>query len=601
MCLLGCVSRFLGVSYECVVRFPPRCAWGFPLGVHEVTLGVCEVALEVVREWFTLGLRAGGGAWYGKTAQMAVVTALTSPMSTNSSDSLPGFLTELLIRIFAHLQVADLLSVQHTCRRFYDVISGSASLRYFLYTEINLLEDLLPPDLSLHDRLALLKQHETAWNNLQLNVFTRFVTSEESHAHRYILQDGYLIYKAVTADTASAEYGYIDLHSSSALPNPEARWAHISLAGVPAFWVCDIVFAVDHNLVVIIRSGRNGLGNYEASFLEFTTGARHPLSLVPTVSFRIFTLSGCRKPDVEVFGDYILVTAVYKLWGRSTFSVISWKTGTVTRLFQLLGTLMVVVIDPDNSLIALIKSATNSIEICKLQFVSGRPCLDTLCFLRLPAFKYTDPISVSMSGMEWIQTSKRQERTGSQASRGRPFPFRPYRAGTIGLILTYETRDKGVQQYAMFVSVGALLSVAHSGVRHVPWADWGPAGTRVLGLGNGILPVPAGPFWITSYAPLVVRDYDSLRARYMKKEKKSMSMSSTPGPSRPSLGLHSTRLSGEHWEEGKVETHLPFRKFVADGLVLKRVVQVVADREWVVVVSRTRKGRRNSIAVYHVG
>jgi len=237
----------------------------------------------------------------------------------------------------------------------------------------------------------------------------------------------------------------------------------------------------------------------------------------------------------------------------------------------------VVIIDPDNSVIALIKSATNSIHICKLQFVSVEPCLHTLCFLRLPG----NPV-VSMSGMEWIPTSKPQDRTGSQTSRGRPFPFRSYRAGTIGLTLNYGTLGGGDCQYAMYVSVGALLSVAHSGVSHVPWADWGPAGTRILPLGNGIPPTPAGPFWITSYAPFVVRDYDTLRARYIKKKKKSMS--SVPSPS---LGPPSTKLFGEHWVEGQVKTQLPFRKFVAGGLFFKRVLQVVADREWVVVISRT--------------
>ena len=172
-------------------------------------------------------------------------------MSTNSSNTLPGLQTELLIRIFAHLQVADLLSVQHTCLRFHHVISDSASLQYFLHTEINLLEDLLPPDFSLDDRISLLKDHETAWDNLQLKVFTRFETSEESHAHDYILQDGYLIYKAVT-NTAS--YGYIDLYSSSALPlaKMEARWTHISLPTIPPP-LLNTVFAVDQNLVVAIR------------------------------------------------------------------------------------------------------------------------------------------------------------------------------------------------------------------------------------------------------------------------------------------------------------------------------------------------------------
>ncbi|KAH9161559.1 hypothetical protein EDB89DRAFT_715546 [Lactarius sanguifluus] len=498
-------------------------------------------------------------------------------MSTNSSDSLPArpeLPTELLIRIFAHLQVEDLLSVQHTCRRFCDIISGSASLQYFLRTEINLLEDLLPPDFSLHDRVALLKHHETAWNHLQLNEFTRFTTSKV-HQARYILQDGYLIYNAVTNPS---RYGYIDLYSSPARPNAEAPWTHISLAALRP--LSDIVFAVDLNLVVAIsKSGQDGFP--EASFLEFTTGAPHPLSL-------LYTTSLPRKTAVDILGDYILATMECESCGHSTLFAVSWITGSATQLYRLFGVLRVVVIDPGNSLFALIKSTTNSIHICRLQFESADPFLHTLCFLRFPG----DPV-VSLSGMEWIPTSKRQDRTGSQR---RPFPFRSRRASTIGLALSYRTRDGGVCRYSMFASVGALLSVAHSGFRLVPWADWGPACTRILPLG-GIFPKPAGPFWITSYAPLVVRDYDSLRARHIEKKKKSTSSN----PSAHSLGPTSSQLFGEHWVGGNVKTHLPFREFVAGSLCLTPVAQVVADREWIVVISQTRKGNRTSITVYHVG
>ena len=179
----------------------------------------------------------------------SVITTFPS-MSTNSSNTLPRFPTELLIRIFTYLQVSDLLSVQHSCRRFYDVISDSASFQYFLHTEINLLEDLLPPDFSLKDRVAILKHHDNAWNNLDLNMFSRFVTREDSHSRCYVLQDGYLIYRAVT-NARTAKYGYTDLHSSSAVPNVEAPWTHISLQAARPF--SDIVFAADLNLVVAVR------------------------------------------------------------------------------------------------------------------------------------------------------------------------------------------------------------------------------------------------------------------------------------------------------------------------------------------------------------
>ncbi len=169
-------------------------------------------------------------------------------MSTNASaTTLPGLPTELLLRIFSLLQVADLLSAQHTCRRFNDVVSDSASFQYVLHTELNQLEDLLPPDVSLHDRVALLKHHGIAWNNLQLKPFTRFAGGEVPSADCFILQEGYLIYKKVAAHTV--RYGYTDLYSCSS-PTAEARWSHFVCEDQP---LLDIVPAVDHNLVVAIR------------------------------------------------------------------------------------------------------------------------------------------------------------------------------------------------------------------------------------------------------------------------------------------------------------------------------------------------------------
>ena len=176
-------------------------------------------------------------------------------MSTNSSYPVSGpeLPTELLIRVFAYLQVADLLSVQNACRRFHKVVSDSSSLQYILHTEINHLEAMLPSDVPLNERIALLQHHETAWKNLELNALIQFVASDGLRAHSYILQDGYLIYKAVivAAITQTPRYGYIDLYSISDLPNAEIRWTQISLGAIPP--LSDVIFAVDQDLVVALR------------------------------------------------------------------------------------------------------------------------------------------------------------------------------------------------------------------------------------------------------------------------------------------------------------------------------------------------------------
>ena len=232
------------------------------------------------------------------------------------------------------------------------------------------------------------------------------------------------------------------------------------------------------------------------------------------------------------------------------------------------------VIDPDDGLIALLQSSSNNIHICKLQFESAHPRLQTLCSLRLP-FLHSEPTFEFMSNMEWIPTSKLR---GSQTSRRRPFPFRSYRKRTIGIII--------FGWYSMFVSVDALLFVLHSGARHVRWDDWGPDATHILSLGRGVLPTPAGPFWITGYAPLIFHDYNSHRTRYTKMKTDRQSTSSTTSrhprlPSRPSRLRPSIDLFGE-----RVKINLPYRTFTAGGLLSRRVEQVVADREWVVAMSR---------------
>jgi hypothetical protein len=97
------------------------------------------------------------------------------------------------------------------------------------------------------------------------------------------------------------------------------------------------------------------------------------------------------------------------------------------------------------------------------------------------------------------------------------------------------------------------------------------------------LPRPAGPFWITSYAPLVVRDYNSLRARYMKRK----GIEATGRRSLRSLPLGHPQLNCLA-NTGKGVKSRPTYHFASSWRMVYlsgRVVQVVADREWFVVIS----------------
>jgi len=264
-------------------------------------------------------------------------------------------------------------------------------------------------------------------------------------------------------------------------------------------------------------------------------------------------------------------------------------------------------VDIDGSLIMLANCTKNSLEICKLELASQEPRLHTVCFLELPALEPYAFVVVSRVDKEWVPTSSHGARS-HQLPRKRVVPFRSSKVGTIGLLVEHEMRTASVRVLPscwMTLSIAALLSAidcccssdpddddtGNAGVRTLFWPDWGPAATRVLlSCHGGRLPKPAGPFWIASFSPLVIRDYDPLRTR------STRSTRSMPAPaeeeeeedtssSRSRFGppvFKSTEVLGEHWVMGKVQTHLPYRDLVARELYY---VGVVADREWIIGIS----------------
>jgi len=254
---------------------------------------------------------------------------------------------------------------------------------------------------------------------------------------------------------------------------------------------------------------------------------------------------------VEVLGDHILATAVHR-HGRSSFYLVSWKTGTVTFLLGLPGARKLTVID--GNIVMLIRESINSLEIYKLELASSEPRMQSVCLLELPPLKPDALIFHSMFAKEWIASSERHAR--SRSSQRRLLPFRSSSNDTVALLLSYHIPARNIPPagYAMLFSVTALLSVFHSGARKLSWKSWGPLRTRIL---PGILPAPAGPFWVTSVSPLIVCDYDPLRAVHVQ--------CAAEDPSSP-FGLPvfaPTKALGEHWVSGQVETRLPYREFVS--------------------------------------
>ena len=171
----------------------------------------------------------------------------------------------------------------------------------------------------------------------------------------------------------------------------------------------------------------------QVAFFEFTTGAPHPLwsthtLLLPPLS-ETFIFA-------KVLGDHNLVL-VRNLEVKTVLYLVLWKTGTVTLMSGLVQScvipdlgktlklcelpdkstkvwierLTVVVIN--SSLITLIRDRENSLEICKLEIASSAPCLQTLCFLKLPLLVPDASFCLCMVHREWVPTSTSYTRSRS--------------------------------------------------------------------------------------------------------------------------------------------------------------------------------------------
>ena len=229
-------------------------------------------------------------------------------------------------------------------------------------------------------------------------------------------------------------------------------------------------------------------------------------------------------------------------------------------------------------------SNKNCIEICKIEIVSPGPHLQTLCLLELPPLRSNTILVISAVEKEWVRTSKDEDHR--QPSREHHIPFRSSRVATLFLALKYGTCNSACG-YGMIVSVAALLSAARSSsdnVSAIPWARWGPPATHIFPLReNGrpgySLARPAGPFWIMEDMPLVIRDYNLMR-----KWRSQSTTENASSLSRPTVAP--TKVIGQHWVDGEVETHLPYRNVVATGdrHRLMHCSNAVVDREWLVGV-----------------
>jgi hypothetical protein len=241
------------------------------------------------------------------------------------------------------------------------------------------------------------------------------------------------------------------------------------------------------------------------------------------------------------------------------------------------------ILEIDDNDFLLLKDGGNRLEVLKLETTSPDPCLQTICFLELPPLKSGVSVDLSWSIEEWVPTSKNYAQ--SRSSRESHAHFYSSTVGTVALFLDYRLPGQKclVHRYALIIDVEALLYTIRTGARNVPWANWGPSSTHLF---KTILLYPAGPSWMTSLSPPVLRQYYPRRTRYTQSMLADASSSSRAGPQ----VFSSTEVSDELWDECSIETKLPYRDVVVNDLTLVQMGyfhQILADREWVVGISMT--------------
>lgn len=234
----------------------------------------------------------------------------------------------------------------------------------------------------------------------------------------------------------------------------------------------------------------------------------------------------------------------------------------------------------NSSLVALMDEVKHSLEICELEISTPGPHLLTLCFFEFPPLALVG--SRFMYGnicKEWVPTSKHHAQ--SRSSRGCHLPFYSPTISTIALPFNRGVGMKSQFLYAMVISIPALLSAIPTGVRNVPWVDWGPSSTHMTGTN---LLLSAGPFWITNLPPLEVRRYDLRRTQYIQSTAEdTSSLQSWP------LNPDTVKVVGNSFD-----TRMPYREVRAPAgdsdmesqeSIMDDSTDVVFDREWIIVVT----------------
>ncbi|VDB85013.1 unnamed protein product [Peniophora sp. CBMAI 1063] len=447
---------------------------------------------------------------------------------------------EIWDEILVYQDARDLLRLRLLCRSMQDIIDSSSFAQYLIECFCAGVEDELRAGKPYAERLALLRERESAWRTMtpcrRQDVPLCFRPSG-----LYDITGGVFILgrNSVPEFMHTSGYSVFQLPSTGDA-NWQPQWRDLELK----LDVLDFAVSVqEHDLNAVVTQqrfqGPPPVGQdimitrakFELHLRQFSSGEPHPEAAQPVITLREEGLIIHRTHTVvEIAGDLVVVLLFFPFMlnqRMDTIFVVNWKTGEMYRHTPFVPHQYKCFAFLDSHTLMLPNLQTFALDIYRIepQPETGEMGLRHICVLGLPQ-RYPGVRLVSFQCR-----SKRNVHTrGSSDDTGLPPPTRPFRdspeAAIVLLSMTFMYAPHSMTSMSMVVHRAALLNAANYalengydareavaydfwGIRNTSWFDAPAAGWIAQSSGSKFVSLVQE----SSYAAIRVYDFNQHNVR----------------------------------------------------------------------------------------
>lgn len=380
---------------------------------------------------------------------------------------------ELILNVMDNLDFKTLIQCMQVSQFFHATIKESASFQYKLQLAVNGMEDGLGGPMVPAERLALLKRHQDAWDNLQ---YTSQLDVTMEMGSVWELSGG------VLAQGKGSRSLVVHQLPSDLRGIPDESWV-LEDIGIP---IRDFTMDPSQDLLVLVEDHIQGLGQVSRFHLRsLRTGKPHPFApSTPFLSHEANVLP--ISYTLQLSGDHLAVIIFPQDTLDLELRVWNWKTGELQLALE----------DPTMSSMAFLSHRHLLISHIRLDDeVKREPVLtvvdftaatkdltllkdaDFVCALHGPIMKESSStlgvLLRSDPGPSWTPDPKLR------------VPFYIARQDRLFVLTAWMMAQFSLRTTVFLVpsyTVMQQVEVSQSpqAKRHIPWQAWGPSGSRLL-------------------------------------------------------------------------------------------------------------------------